>query len=151
MTPSRKELETLMARMARNDGAAVMALYDLTAPRLFAMCLRILKDHSGAEAALQEAFHRIAREAQSGAEGPLEPWVWITSVVRNAAIDRLRTENSGDAPEADPADGVALLKVVYAEGLDYRAIAQRNGSDVAGARKRVQAVLTEFEDSVTHG
>ena len=52
-------LEDLIARCALGDQAAFTALYDATAAKLFAVCVRVLGRTAAAEDAMQEALSLI--------------------------------------------------------------------------------------------
>jgi RNA polymerase sigma-70 factor (ECF subfamily) len=99
------EIEQLLGRCALGDRAAFRALYDIAAPKLFGVSLRILAHRGDAEEATQDAFVRIWQKAghfrpeRGSAPG------WIVAIARNAAIDRLRLRR---APTRDIADMVDL-------------------------------------------
>lgn len=79
----------LIARVALADRNAFSLLYDRMAPKLFGITIRMLKDRTEAEDALQEIFVRVwqrARTFQPGGNGE----AWLVSVARNHCIDRLR-------------------------------------------------------------
>ncbi len=99
------ELEGLIGRCALGDRGAFRQLYDIAAPKLFGVSLRILADRGDAEEATQEAFVRIWQKAgRFRADRGSAPG-WIVAIARNAAIDRLRTRK---APARDIADMVDL-------------------------------------------
>ncbi len=50
------DISTLIGRVALRDRAAFSALYRQTSPKLFAICVRILRDRAEAEGALQEIY-----------------------------------------------------------------------------------------------
>lgn len=96
-----ERLERLIARTAMADRAAFRDLYAATAPKLFAICLRILSDRAEAEDALQEVYVRIWSRAQTFRPGGRSPMTWLIAIARNHAIDRLRSRSSraeDDAP-----------------------------------------------------
>jgi RNA polymerase sigma-70 factor (ECF subfamily) len=126
------EIDQLLSRVALADRAAFDALYQRTAPRLFGVALRILNDRNDAEDVVQESFVKIWRRATlyiSTDDGA--PLQWLTSVVRNTAIDwrrRRRFVNADpaidladDAPSpetAAAASGEARLLIECLEVLD---------------------------------
>ena len=55
------EIERLLGRCALGDREAFRRLYDVAAPKLFGVSLRILAHRGDAEEATQEAFVRIGR------------------------------------------------------------------------------------------
>lgn len=84
-----EDLSHLLARVATRDRAAFRALYDVTAPKLFAACLRLLRDRREGEGALQEVFVKIRHRADRFVSGVSHPSVWLNAVPRNQAIDGL--------------------------------------------------------------
>jgi RNA polymerase sigma-70 factor (ECF subfamily) len=76
--------------VALRDRAALSALYSAVAPKLFAICLRILKDRADAEDALQEVFVKIWQRADRYAATGVNPTGWLSAIARNQAIDIVR-------------------------------------------------------------
>ncbi|MFN7103335.1 MAG: sigma-70 family RNA polymerase sigma factor [Pseudorhizobium sp.] len=85
-----RDVASLIGRVALRDRAAFAALYSVTSPKLFAVCLRILKDRTDAEDALQEIFVKIWHRADRFAGDGADPQGWLCAIARNHAIDRLR-------------------------------------------------------------
>lgn len=80
----------LLARTALSDQRAFSQLYQLTSAKLFAVAIRILKHEERAEECLQEAFVNIWRQAGTYNADKSAPMTWMTTVVRNRALDLLR-------------------------------------------------------------
>lgn len=107
------ELNALLLRTARSDDQAFAHLYRLSAAKLFALALRMLKRRDLAEEALQESFVSIWRRAGSFDPGKGAAMTWMASIVRNRCLDRIRSrraETSLDQEEgrsewADPTPG----------------------------------------------
>jgi RNA polymerase sigma-70 factor (ECF subfamily) len=95
----------LLQRIADGDSAAFETLYRRFARPLFGLALRMLRDRSRAEDAVQETFAAIWRSAASykPERGPGAPWLY--AVARNAIVDRARAR--GEATFADPPEAVA--------------------------------------------
>jgi RNA polymerase sigma-70 factor, ECF subfamily len=95
----------LLERIADGDNAAFDTLYRRFARPLFGLALRMLRDRSRAEDAVQETFTAIWRSAASyrPERGPGAPWLY--AVARNAIVDRARAR--GEATFADPPEAVA--------------------------------------------
>ncbi|QFS82312.1 ECF RNA polymerase sigma factor SigK [Roseivivax sp. THAF40] len=106
ITPQ-EEIEALLARIALRDRAAFSELYDRTAAKLFAVCLRVLKDRAEAEEALQEAFLRIWGRAEMYRANGFSPMTWLITLSRNVAIDRRRKRVPDTGATLDTADLVA--------------------------------------------
>ena len=84
------KLADLLARTALSDQAAFTDLYRLTAPHLYAVAVRILREPAIAEDTLQEAFVSVWHHAGSYNAAMAKPQTWLTSIVRNRCLDRLR-------------------------------------------------------------
>lgn len=76
----------------RRDQDALAALYDRHSRVVYAVLLRITRDHPAAEELCQEVFFRLWRNAASfdGSQGALTPW--LLTIARNAALDRFRSK-----------------------------------------------------------
>lgn len=88
-TPS-KDIADLIARCALRDRAAFRLLYERTSAKLFGVTLRILKDRSEAEEAIQEVYVKIWQRADRYVAGNTSPISWLVAVARNHALDILR-------------------------------------------------------------
>ncbi|MFD1744792.1 sigma-70 family RNA polymerase sigma factor [Rhizobium helianthi] len=84
------ELPELLARIALQDRAAFRALYAKVSPKLFGICLRLLKDRHDAEDALQEVFVKLWYRADRFSGSTPSAWPWLTAVARNHCLDVLR-------------------------------------------------------------
>jgi len=90
-TATQEDVE-LLQRIAKREEVAVGQLYDRYASYLFALLLRILKEHVEAEDSLQEVFLRVWDRAETYNELLGHPVVWLTRLTRNLAIDKLRSK-----------------------------------------------------------
>jgi RNA polymerase sigma-70 factor (ECF subfamily) len=101
MSPS--EIEKLIGRVALGDRNAFRALYSAVSAKLFGICLRVLKDRSDAEEALQETFVKIWANAGRYQVSGYSPMTWLITIARNQAIDRIRSRRGShsDLSEAE--------------------------------------------------
>jgi RNA polymerase sigma factor (sigma-70 family) len=84
-------LNTLIKAVVNGDRLAFERLYRLTSPHLFAVALRTLGNRAWAEDVLQECFITVWNNAASFNSALSSPLTWMTHIVRNRAIDRLRS------------------------------------------------------------
>lgn len=135
-----EDLAGMISRVSLGDRAAFSALYSATSPKLFSVCLRILKDRTDAEDALQEIFVKIWHRADRFAASGINPLGWLMAIARNHSIDLLRArrpvasnidEEGWDIADsgADP-EQVAVLK---GEGKRIDTCMEELESDRAGA------------------
>lgn len=95
------QLERLLARVALRDRQAFRQLYDACAPQLLGVALRLLRRRDLAEEVLQEAFTGVWHRADSYRADASQPMTWLTSIVRNRALDVLRAESVRRAESLD--------------------------------------------------
>jgi RNA polymerase sigma-70 factor (ECF subfamily) len=103
----------LLAGAARGDEASLAALYDRYHVLAFSLALRVVNDRGRAEDVVQDAFLSVWRKAGSYVEGRGSVKTWLTSVVRNRAIDLVRARRGSDRDDEatllalrDPGPGV---------------------------------------------
>lgn len=100
-----QELADLVARVALGDRQAFRRLYDATAPSLLGVALRLLRDRGRAEDVIQEAFVSVWHRAGGFRASASAPMTWLTAIVRNRALDTLRSDARHDAdPLVDDED-----------------------------------------------
>ena len=81
----------LLTRVARGDQPAFAALYDRLAGLLLATARRILGDEAEAEDLVHDVFLSIWDKAAAFDPSRGTPVAWALTLVRNRAIDRLRS------------------------------------------------------------
>lgn len=98
------ELSDLIGRIASGDRGAFRALYTTTSAKLFGVCVRLLRDRSDAEDALQEIYVRIWHNSATYAGSGHGAMTWLIAIARNHAIDRLRARKPNQAALDDIAE-----------------------------------------------
>jgi RNA polymerase sigma-70 factor (ECF subfamily) len=96
LTPTDAEL---LDGIARQDESSLAALYDRYHLLAFSLALRVVNDRGRAEDVVQDAFLSVWRKAASYAEGRGSVKTWLTSIVRNRAIDLVRARRESDADD----------------------------------------------------
>lgn len=100
MAESRDDL-TLMELVARRDAAALDALYLRHGSLVFALCLRILRNHAEAEEVLQEVFWELWRSSSRYAAERGSARVYLVQLARSRALDRVRLRRRRETLLAD--------------------------------------------------
>jgi len=80
----------LLRAIAHGDRRAFGELYDLLAPQLLGVAMRLLRRRDLAEDALQEAFVKVWTSAARYDPARGAATAWLVVMVRRCAIDRLR-------------------------------------------------------------
>lgn len=134
------------------DRQAYRRLYDATAPKLFAVALRILRDESRAEDVLQDSFVNVWNGAAGYNASLSAPMTWMITIVRNRALDYIRRVDRRtveldddlaavlESDQATPADSA-----MHAE--DARAVQRCLKRLDAGPR---QAIAFAYFQGLTH-
>ena len=112
----------LLRRIADGDSAAFDTLYRRYARPVLGLALRMLRDRSRAEDAVQETFAAIWRSARSyrperGAGAP-----WLYAVARNAIVDRARArrETTFAEPPETAADTPGPVERTESSWISWR-------------------------------
>ncbi len=87
----RAELRAQLARVALGDRAAFERVYQMTSSHLFGVALRILNRQDAAEDVLQDSFVNVWHHAGSYQATAGQPMTWLISIVRNKALDVVRS------------------------------------------------------------
>ncbi|KQZ50645.1 RNA polymerase subunit sigma [Rhizobium sp. Root149] len=145
------DLPDLLARVALQDRAAFHALYLAASPKLFGICLRLLKVRSDAEDALQEIFVKIWYRADRFVGGQTSAMPWLCAIARNHSLDVLRsrkqeTENLDDEADSlvDDAPDPEAQTVISGEGRRIDRCMQELDPD------RAQAVRAAYVDGMSY-
>jgi RNA polymerase sigma-70 factor (ECF subfamily) len=140
------EIARLLSRCALGDRAAFARLYDIAAPKLYGVSVRILGHGGDAEDAAQEALVKIWNSAGRYQPGRGSAAGWLVAIARNAAIDRLRARRAParDVTEMiDLADPGPTPEASAATADDRRRIDDCLGQLPADRARAVQAAYVE--------
>ncbi|WP_407686054.1 sigma-70 family RNA polymerase sigma factor [Mycobacterium sp. HUMS_1102779] len=88
------ELDALLRRVARGDGAAFAAVYDLTASRVYGLVMRVLRDPGYSEETTQEIYFELWRTAGEYDSGRGSALAWLLTMAHRRAVDRVRSEEA---------------------------------------------------------
>jgi RNA polymerase sigma-70 factor, ECF subfamily len=130
---SAADISGLIARVTLRDRAAFADLYGRTSAKLFGVCLRILKDRSEAEEALQEVYVKVWQRADRYVQSGFSPISWLVAVARNHCLDILRARK----PQGEDID-LALDVADAGPSPEQAAVA---GSE----RSRIDSCLGQLE------
>ncbi len=163
------DLATLLSRIGHRDEDALRALYTATSRHVYTLALRILRDHQLAEEATADVYVQVWNRAGSFDPDRGDPRMWMVTMARSRAIDRLRTKDNDDSwgrsPVEDPVavlpepggyaereevqQALAMLPVsqrhalelAYFQGLSQSEIATRLGEPLGTIKTRTRLAL----------
>jgi RNA polymerase sigma-70 factor, ECF subfamily len=124
--------EELMPWIAAKDPEAFEVFYDRHGGVAYSLAYRILGDRNGAEDCIQEAFISIWRSGArfDSTRGSVRSWT--LSIVRNRAIDALRSK-AGKAPKLTFDDDAILEARPAEERTEDEAMRNETATEVRGA------------------
>jgi RNA polymerase sigma-70 factor, ECF subfamily len=126
--------EAVVALVARSDELALTELYDRFGRTAYGLALRVLRDRSLAEDAVQEAFLIAWRTADTFMPERARASTWLLTLVHRRAVDLVRREQRRRAEPIEVAGERA------GEGAADEAVWLRY------ERERVQAALRQLPD-----
>jgi RNA polymerase sigma-70 factor, ECF subfamily len=138
MTPVRRDKaerladEELMPWIAKKDPEAFEVFYDRHGGAGYSLAYRILGDRTAAEDCIQEAFISIWRSGARFDRTRGSVRSWTLSIVRNRAIDALRSK-SGKAPKLTFDDDAILESRPAEEHTEKEVLAAETAVEVRGA------------------
>jgi RNA polymerase sigma factor (sigma-70 family) len=112
--------EALVALAARSEEAALAELYDRFGRAAYALALRILRDRSLAEDAVQDAFLAVWRTSSRFVPDRAKASTWILTLVHRRSVDLVRREerrraeplgDEGAEPGGEAADTEVWLRL----------------------------------------
>jgi len=169
-----RALEDLLVRTAAADAVAFRSLYDRTAGRIFAVCLRIARHRRLAEEILQHSYVQIWQRARQFDPAHGSALAWMIAIARNHALDvirlRMREVRPPDDLTFEAADAAALgaiqarfelsslgrclgelsdgerhaIILAYRDGLNYDQLAALLGVSVDAVKTSVRRGLAQL-------
>jgi RNA polymerase sigma-70 factor (ECF subfamily) len=124
--------EELMPLVGRKDPEAFEVLYDRHGGAAYSLAYRIVGDRAAAEEVTQEAFISVWRSGArfDATRGSVRSW--LLSVVRNRAIDFLRSR-AGKAPKLTFDDDAVLEQRPAEERTEDEALQRETAAEIQGA------------------
>lgn len=121
--------EDLLVRVGGRDKEAFEAFYDRYERRAFSLAYRIVGDRAQAEDVVQEAFLSVWKNAERYESSRGSAGGWALGIVRNRAIDHLRSKASR-TPDLDHDDDATLENKASALRTEEMAVQREAGREV---------------------
>lgn len=155
-TRRRTALIAALTQSGNGDRQAFRLVYDMTAAKLFGVCLRICGERQAAEDVLQEVYLIIWKRASAYEPARGNPITWLCTIARNRALDWRRSSPPRDGDADGESDGAAAAAVSDDRPLaDYLLLAEeehgklRHCLDGLDDRPRA-AIHAAFTDGLTY-
>jgi RNA polymerase sigma-70 factor, ECF subfamily len=133
------DIESLIARIANGDRNAFRAIYGSAGPKLFAICLRMMRRREEAEEILQEVFVRIWERSHQYDPAKGAGLAWLATIARHCALDRLRK----------PGRDMAEFDEAVVEEIDAHVSALQSGAGQAlDLRRCLGSMRRDYRDAV---
>ena len=150
--PDPQRLEHLMTECARGREPALAELYQLCAPHLFALAIRILRRRDWAEEVLQECFISIWQNSSRFSSEQSQAMTWMTRIVRNRCFDQLRRPA---LERPDPDGDIQDAWADEAPGPLSRLQSSQEGKRLAACVAELEAnermaIMLSFFDDLSH-
>jgi RNA polymerase sigma-70 factor (ECF subfamily) len=127
----------LIGLISKGDLQAIGILYDRHVATLFPIAVRMLRDTAEAEDVLHDAFVQTARRAGQYVAARGSVIAWLTTLVRNLTIDRLRRRNRN----------TALAREVHVSVPPTPSVGPEQILLAGGARVEVQRALADLPET----
>jgi RNA polymerase sigma factor (sigma-70 family) len=137
--------EALIGGIARADETALAELYDRYGRAAYGLALRVLRDPSLAEDAVQEAFLHVWRSADRFEPDRAKVGTWVLTFVHRRAVDLVRRE---ERRRTEPADSAP---VPSSPGADEDADRRSKREIVQGALRRLPPEQREAIELAYYG
>jgi RNA polymerase sigma factor (sigma-70 family) len=96
--------EALVALVERGEESALAELYDRYGRTAYGLSLRMLREESLAEDAVQEAFLTVWRNASTFVPERAKASTWILTIVHHRAVDLIRREERRRTEPLEPVE-----------------------------------------------
>lgn len=101
------DLAGLLHLVGTGDQHALAQVYDLVAPRVFGLALRVVRDRALAEEVTQEVFLEVWRSAPRFDERRGSAISWLLTIAHRRAVDRVRSAEASSARDTTYHQGAA--------------------------------------------
>ena len=150
--PPGKDAVEMMSAVAGGDEAAFGRLYDLVAPRVYGLIVRVLRNRALTEEVAQEVIIEAWRTAGRFDATRGSVTGWVLTIAQRRAVDRIRAEQASTSRMMK--FGLASVPIAYDEVVDevtdrlrYQQV--RNCLDCLTDLQR-QAVVLAYYDGHTY-
>lgn len=131
----------LLELSVAGDPDAFARLYDVLAPRVYGLALRVLRDPGYAEETVQEVFLQVWKQSPDYRPSLGSVQSWILTITHRRAVDRVRSETS--ATRRDEADAAAAAP--HSVDVAERVTDQLSRDDDAADVRRCLGTLTDTQ------
>jgi RNA polymerase sigma-70 factor (ECF subfamily) len=129
----------LIARIANKDKAALSTLYDNYSRLIYSLIYKVVQKHDDCEEVMHDVFLQIWEKAAYFNPEKGNVYVWIVTLARNKAIDRVRSKYYKQGKVNSELESVSL----YLENDEMSALDKSLVDEKAGFVRQALAKLPE--------
>ncbi len=93
-----------MDRLLKRDTSALGELYDNYGDAFYGTALRMVRNEELAQEVVQDSFMKIWNSIESYQSKKSRLFTWMINILRNTAIDKLRSRDFKSSEKSDPID-----------------------------------------------
>lgn len=143
MSNSPAPMALLIQGCVQGDERHFARLYDVSAPRVYGMVIRVVRDPALAEEVTQEIYLEVWRKAARFDASRSDGWGWLMAIAHRRAVDTVRSNQAA-----------RLRDSAYAHERERNAVPDPESSVIAEAERsqvrRCMGGLTALQRSAVH-
>jgi RNA polymerase sigma-70 factor, ECF subfamily len=129
----------VIQRIARGEDPALAELYDRYAQVLYTLGMRILRSVQDSEDIVQEVFIQVWKKAESYDAKKGTVYTWLVTMMRNRAIDRLRSKGYKHAAQQIDTAAIVLFSDAPSSNPHSHTVRSEHQKLVVGTLKQLSA------------
>jgi DNA-directed RNA polymerase specialized sigma24 family protein len=130
--------------IADGDMDALAAFYDESSRLVFSLVLHILQDRETADETLIGIYHRVRQEAHMFADRDEIASVWLITLARNAAVQRLRAASDARFELFKQREHQSIIQMTYFGGFTAEEVADLMGLSLEYVRRQIVVAMNKL-------